>query len=443
MRSFQESLEAYATSGEVGDLPDFPGFIQGLEAHFAGWSAGLEQMPEELREQLSEVEQRISQGYLSCLQGAEQLSQTPDPKVAEAFLSLHRQHTQNLYLFQEEVWRLQGPTPLPGINQIFWSYEAWMEGGSQDYYWHCIEAERKRLRYAADTPGMEVELSACAQSLLDALEQLLRLGGGPESELQLDEIQRLAHRYAELLGPAISPNWLAHLELLLDSQDESELHAFVWRKLAELHTLDQGVTALVGQTDSALLEEKGKELQELFQELTGALQDLLENPDTPLDTIREIDEDLSHARQDVLGLVDAQGQLACPKCATTVEKGQKFCPACGFRMLERLEEHQHPELSEAGGEAQVNPNLAYLSGLSQDYVDGKLERAAMEAEVERWHKLLAAVPGDPRLQAQLEQLAASVERLQAWLDAPGLASLSSILEEMEQALREVAEAEAK
>ena len=279
--------------------------------------------------------------------------------------------------------------------------------------------------------------------MLDALEQLLRLGGGPESEAQLDEVQRLAHCYAELLGPEISPNWLAHLELLLGSEAEAELHAFVWRKLSELHSLSQGVGALLLQVDSALLEEKGKELQALFQELTDALQDLLENPDTPLDDIREIDEDLSKARQDVLALLDAQGQLACPKCAATVEKGQKFCPACGFRMLGRVDDREHSDLSEAPASAVVNPNLAYLQAVSQNFVDGKLDRVAMEAEVERWRKLLAALPGDARLQSQLDLLSGAVDRLQAWMDIPALASLTHILEEMEQALREVAQAEAK
>ena len=231
--------------------------------------------------------------------------------------------------------------------------------------------------------------------------------------------------------------------MLLGSEAEAELHAFVWRKLSELHSLSQGVGALLLQVDSALLEEKGKELQALFQELTDALQDLLENPDTPLDDIREIDEDLSKARQDVLALLDAQGQLACPKCAATVEKGQKFCPACGFRMLGRVDDREHSDLSEAPASAVVNPNLAYLQAVSQNFVDGKLDRVAMEAEVERWRKLLAALPGDARLQSQLDLLSGAVDRLQAWMDIPALASLTHILEEMEQALREVAQAEAK
>lgn len=444
MRPFQESLEAYVSSGNIDDLPDFQAFIHGLEEHFFYWNASLEQMPPELRQALVELEEKVGRGYTDCLLAANDLKEAPNAGMAADFVRLHRQHSQSLLQFQEEMWHHQGPTPLAGINQIFWAYESWMSGdSSEDYYWHCIEAERKRLQYAADTPGMEVELLGCARLLLDALEHLLRLGGGPESETQLDEVQRLAHRYAELLGPEISPNWLAHLEVLLGSEDESELHAFVWRKLAELHSLHQGVNALLLQMDSALLEEKGRELQALFEELTDALQDLLEHPDTPLDEIREIDEDLSKTRQEVLALLDAQGQLACPKCAVTVEAGQKFCPACGFRMLERVEDREQQDFRESERVAASNPNLAYLQSVSHDYVDGKLDREAMQAEVDRWSKLLASLPGDEQLQPQLEQLTASVDRLLAWVDAPSLASFAHIVEEMERALGEVARAEAK
>lgn len=442
MNSFQERLEAYVASGDQADLPDFVAFGQGLEEHFAVWHASLLSMPEELRENLSELEERVSHGYQDCLQGASELQQAVDPQLAGLFLRLHRQHTQNLQSFQEEVWRLHGPTPLAGINQMFWAYEAWMGGGEQEYYWHCIETERRRLQYALDTPGMEVELGRTAQALLDSLDQLLRLAGGPESEAQLDQIQRLAHSYAELLGPALPANWLEHLELLIQSQDETELHAFVWRKLSELHSLSQGVAVLVTTVDSALLEEKSKELQALFAELTEALQNLLEDPEASLDDIREIDQDLSQSRQEVLALLDVQGQLACPKCAATVEGGQKFCPACGFRMLERVDDKGQHDLSEAG-ESAANPNLAYLQAVAQEFADGKSDRATMEAEVERWRSLLAAVPGDERLAAPLGQLQAGVESLEAWVNAPSLASLSHILETMERALLDVSRAEAK
>ena len=442
MTPFQAALEAYVSSGDRADLPDFSVFVQGLEAHFAHWHAGLQQMPEEMRQQLAEVEGRVAQGYSDCLQGAADLSRAPEPKLAEAFLRLHRQHTQNLYEFQEEVWRHHGPTPLSGINQIFWAYEAWMGGTApQEYYWHCIEAERKRLKYAMDTPGMEVELLGCAGQLHQSLEQLLRLSGGEESEAQLDEVQRQAHRYAELLGPEVAPNWLAHLELLLQSEDQQELHAFVWRKLSELHNLSQGLKILLDSMESALLEEKGKELQALFEEMGLALEDLLENPDTPLDDIKEIDEDLSSARQAVLAMLDAQGQLACPKCAATVEKGKKFCAACGFRMLERVDDREQQDLSETPQVPAGNPNLAYLRAVTQDYVDGKLERSDMEAEVDRWRRLLAKLPGDERLQSQLDELGQGVDSLETWLESPGLASLSHILEGMERALNEVARAE--
>jgi hypothetical protein len=173
-----------------------------------------------------------------------------------------------------------------------------------------------------------------------------------------------------------------------------------------------------------------------------ALQDLLENPDTPLDDIKEIDEDLSSARQAVLAMLDVQGQLACPKCAATVEKGKKFCAACGFRMLERVDDREQQDLSPAPQAPAGNPNLAYLRAVTQDYVDGKLERADMEAEVDRWRRLLANLPGDERLQSQLEQLGQAVDSLETWLESPGLASLSHILEGMERALNEVARAEA-
>ena len=442
MKSFQEALEAYASSGERGDLPDFPVFIQGLEVHFATWHSSLQQMPEEMRQQLVEAEERVGQGYIDCLQGATDLSQTPAPELAVAFLRLHRQHTQNLYLFQEEVWRHHGPTPLSGINQVFWAYESWMGGGSpQEYYWHCIEAERKRLSYAIDTPGMEAELLACAGSLRDGLEQLLRLGGGPESESQLDEIQRLAHRYAELLGPEMPANWLAHLELLLGSEDDQELHSFVWRKLAELHSLGEGVRVLLQSMDSALLEEKGKELQGLFEELATALQDLLEDPEMTLDEVREIDADLSAARQDVLILLDLQGQLACPKCAATVEKSIRFCPGCGFRMLDRIEEREKYELSESAPTVSRNPNLAYLQSVSQEYADGKVDGPAMLAELARWQRLLAELPNEESLRSQVQELNLGLERMQAWVDQPSLASLSHILEGMEKALSEVAQAQ--
>ncbi|MBN9416354.1 MAG: zinc ribbon domain-containing protein [Candidatus Eremiobacteraeota bacterium] len=443
MNSFQDRLEAYVASGNEADLPDFAAFSQGLEEHFASWHSNLLAMPEELRENLNELEERVSQGYQDCLQGASELQQAIDPQLAGLFLRLHRQHTQNLQQFQEEVWRLHGPTPLAGINQMFWAYESWMGGGDQEFYWHCIETERRRLQYAIDTPGMEVELGRCAQALLESLEGLLRLAAGSESEAQLDQVQRLAHGYAELLGPALPANWLEHLDLLLQSQDDTELHAFVWRKLAELHSLSQGVSALLTTVDSALLEEKGKELQALFAELTEALQNLLEDPEASLDGIREIDEDLSQRRQEVLALLDVQGQLACPKCAATVEGGQKFCPACGFRMLERVDEKAQHDLSEAAVGGGVNPNLAYLQAVAQEYADGKSDRASMEAEVERWRSLLAAVPGDERLGLQLEQLKAGVDSLEAWINTPSLASLSHILETMERALQEVSRAEAK
>ncbi|MFN8608093.1 MAG: zinc ribbon domain-containing protein [Vulcanimicrobiota bacterium] len=444
MKPFQEALEAYASTGERAELPDFAAFVAGLEAHFAGWQASLQSMPEEMRRQLGEIEERVGQGYSDCLEGAGDLSRAPEPRLAEAFLRLHRQHTQNLYLFQEEVWKLHGPTPLPGINQIFWSYEAWLGGqATQDYYWHCLEAERKRLTYALETPGMELELQALARRLYESLGQLLRLPAGQETEACLDEIQRLAHGYAERLGPDSSANWLAHLELLLDSEDEQELHAFVWRKLSELHTLSRGVGALLQSLDSAVLEEKGRELAELLEEMTEALQDLLEKPDTPLEEIREIDEDLSAVRQEMLSMLDARGQLACPKCAATVESGKKFCGACGFRMLEKVDEREGQDLSGSATAGPANPNLAYLQAVSQDYLDGKLERTDMEAELDRWRRLLGQLPGHQRLETQLESLDQAVLRLEAWMEAPTMASLSDILEEMERALTEVAGAEAK
>ena len=442
MKSFQESLEAYASSGEPGDLPDFSAFIQGLEEHFSTWHSTLEQMPEEMRQQLVEAEERVGQGYIDCLQGANDLSVAPDPKLAAAFLRLHQQHTQNLYLFQEEVWRHHGPTPLPGINQVFWAYESWMGGGSpQEYYWHCIEAERKRLHYAIETPGMETELSACAVSLRDGLEQLLRLGGGPESESQLDEIQRMAHGYAELLGPELPANWLAHLELLLALGDAQELHSFVWRKLAELHSLSEGLKVLLQSVNSVLLEEKGKELQGLFEELATALQDLLENPELTIDEVREIDADLSAARQDVLTLLDLQGQLACPRCAATVEKGIRFCPGCGFRMLDRIDERAQYELGESTPTASRNPNLAYLHAVAQDYADGKVDGPAMEIELQRWQRLLSELPSEESLRIQVQELHRGLERMQAWVDQPALSALSHILEGMEKALNEVAQAQ--
>ncbi|MBS2036996.1 hypothetical protein JST97_18545 [bacterium] len=443
MTSFLESLEAYVSSGDRAQLPDFAAFVSGLEAHFASWQASLQQMPEEMRQQLADVESRVGQGYIDCLQGADVLTRAPEPQLAEAFLRLHRQHTQNLYQFQDEVWRLHGPTPLPGINQIFWAYEAWMGGSaSQDYYWHCIETERKRLNYAMDTPGISLELMGSAQELSRGLEQLLRLTGGPQSEALLDQVQRHAHTYAELLGPEVSPNWLAHLELLLQSDEPQELHAFVWRKLSELHSLSRGLKALLESVHSALLEDKGAELQELFEEMSGALQDLLENPEAPLDEIREIDEDLSAARQEVLALLDVQGQVACPKCSATVEKGQKFCAACGFRMLERVEEREQQDLSGSSDPVPVNPNLAYLQAVTQDFADGKLQRPDMEAELDRWRRLLSELPEEERFKLQVERLAEGVDRLETWMASPTLASLAHILEEMDRALNEVVQAEA-
>ena len=156
-------------------------------------------------------------------------------------------------------------------------------------------------------------------------------------------------------------------------------------KIAKEAKLKMKMADLKGQANDIYMEIGKKVYEKRVKEETLDIKKELEEECTKLDVISdEIDSILKEC-------IDLKDKKVCQKCYSQIEKNMKFCPECGAKQVEVVEEtnsdEKEPEITTENidGKIEINetPGNANLTEEEKEQAQENLEKTvAIEADVE-------------------------------------------------------------
>lgn len=391
---------------QAGQPQDWDALFDALEQQQAHWQESFQALQQQREDDsLRACGQRLHQQFELALARAELCQQQPTPQRGEALAAALEALEPMLAEAHEQIWSHHGPTPLAGVNQLFYSFEAWQGGAPESPYRAALQAETHRLAAARQMPGLAPEQDALLQ---DMSETLTRLAHQPDDDL-MDLLEDQANRYADLLQPTDPPApWWTRLA----QAAEPERSELIEAQLARLEAVARTAAALAGATPSASLSESLEDLEDASAECQDELRAVGEGGPVVPARLARLQLELDACQAELEAALARLAQCTCVRCALPQPAGATRCLRCHARLPQSGDavpasvDIEQPALPVSCDPA-LNPNLAHLRSVLHSN-----DPAALQQEQQRWQALLQQGrrldPGRPEweeLQLILQQLA--------------------------------------